>query len=158
MNAPNTARAPTCPPPDFNNAEVENLSLTADISMVFNGASVAAAIIYRNLQADSGVGPDTDLDQVAFFVRGGVFISDTVELIAQYEWGDLDVDGIEELSVITVGINKYFDKHNIKWQTDVGYGLNAVAPQWASSGAGWRGDAPGEDGQTVVRSQLQLLF
>jgi hypothetical protein len=146
------------PPPDFNNAEVENLSLTADVTMIFDGASAAAAVVYRRLDAESGVAADTDLDQIAFLVRGGLFITNTVELIAQYEWGDLDIDGIDELSVVTVGVNKYFDKHNLKWQTDVGYGINAVAPQWASSGAGWRGDSPDEDGQTVIRSQLQLLF
>ena len=146
------------PAPDFNNAEVENLTLTADVSMNFNGASAAAAVMYRTLDADSSVSPDSELEQIALLVRGGVFITDSIELVAQYEWGDLDIDGIDELSVITVGVNKYFDNHNLKWQTDVGYGLNAVAPQWASSGAGWRGDAPDEEGQTVIRSQLQLLF
>ena len=65
---------------------------------------------------------------------------------------------VEDLSVITVGVNKYWNKHALKWTTDVGFGLNQVDPVFAASGAGWRGDVADEDGQIVFRSQLQLMF
>ena len=46
----------------------------------------------------------------------------------------------------------------LKWTTDVGVGLNPVASAFASTALSWRADAPDEDGQVVVRSQLQLVF
>ena len=99
-----------------------------------------------------------DVDQYGFFIRGGLFVMDDLELYAQYEWGDLDVDAIEELQVITLGVNKYWDKHNLKWQSDLGFAFDEVSSAWASDSSGWRADAPGEDGQIVVRTQVQLLF
>ncbi|HRP63092.1 MAG TPA: hypothetical protein PK400_07365, partial [Phycisphaerales bacterium] len=67
---------------------------------------------------------------------------------------------VKDLAVITVGVNKYFSKHAVKWTTDVGYGINEVDPFWGSrgAGAGWRSDAAGDKGQIVIRSQLQLVF
>ena len=141
-------------PGAFNNAEVANTGLTVDATVKFGGASIAGAVIYRTLQTDTA---SPDQDQWGAFIRGGYFICDSCELYAQYEWGDLDSGG-DDLSVITFGFNKYWDRHNLKWQTDVGYGLNPVDAAWAQESAGYRADAPGQDGQIVVRSQLQLLF
>lgn len=146
------------PSPDFNNAEVENFSFTADVTVDFGGASVAGAVVYRNLQTDTGSPGDLDLSQLGFFIRGGYFIADDWELYAQYEWGDLDISGIDDLSVFTIGATKYWAKHALKWQTDFGYGLNSVASSWAQDSTGWRTDAADQDGQIVIRTQIQLLF
>ena len=143
------------PPPDFNNAEVENLGLSADAAAKFDGFSAAISLIYRNLQADE---TGAELEQLALVIQGGVFLTEDLELAARYEWGDLDLAGVEDLSVVTIGINKYWAGHNLKWQNDIGYAFNAVASNWATDTAGWRGDAPDESGQIVVRSQIQLLF
>ena len=143
------------PPPDFNNAEVENLGLSADAAAKFDGFSAAIALIYRNLQADA---TGAELEQLALVIQGGVFLTEDLELAARYEWGDLDLAGVEDLSVVTIGLNKYWAAHNLKWQNDIGYAFNAVASNWATDTAGWRGDAPDESGQIVVRSQIQLLF
>lgn len=146
------------PPPDFNNAEVENLSFTIDATVDFSGASIAAVFVYRNLQTDTGTAADYDLDQVGFFIRGGYFVAETWEVFGQYEWADLDMPGVPDLSVLTFGVTKYWDKHNLKWTTDIGFGLNEVYTTFASDGAGWRADSAGQDGQVVIRSQFQLLF
>jgi hypothetical protein len=143
------------PPPDFNNAEGEALTFTADATWKANGWSVAGAAFYRMLDVDA---TDLDLDQTAFVLRGGYFFQDDLEIYAMYEWGDLDIDGVENLSVITVGVSKFFNKHNLKWQSDIGYGFNAVASAWAVDSAGWRADSGDNDGQIVIRSQFQLLF
>jgi len=143
------------PAPDFNNAEVKNLGVTLDASFEMSGFSIAGAFIYRNLDADA---TGLDLDQYAFIVKGGYFFTDDIEAFAQYEWGDLDISGIDDLSIITVGISKYWDKHNLKWQSDIGFGLNSVASNWAVDSAGWRADSTDNDGQIVIRSQIQLLF
>jgi len=146
------------PPPDFNNAEVENFGATIDVTIDFDGASLAGAFVYRNLQTDTGTPADFDLDQIGFFLRGGWFFTEEWELYGLYEWADLDTAGIDELSVITVGVARYWNKHNLKWQTDIGFGLNEINASFANDGAGWRADSAGEDGQIVFRSQFQLVF
>ncbi len=78
--------------------------------------------------------------------------------VGRYEWSDFDSPGVADLSVVTVGVVRYYNGNLLRWTTDVGVGLNPVDPAFASPRLGWRADAPGEDGQVVVRSQLQLLF
>ena len=65
-------------------------------------------------------------------------VPDEWEIFARYEYGDDDASATDDLSIVTVGFNRYFDKHALKWTTDVGYSFNEVAPIWSSSGAGWR--------------------
>jgi len=142
------------PPPDFNNNEVTNTGLTIDATFLASGWSIAGAFVYRSLDPQTGA----SLDQTGFMARGGYFVADDWEIFGQYEWADADIAGIDDLSVITLGVNKYWDKHNLKWQTDIGIGLNEVNAVFASDGAGWRADPVGSDGQVVVRSQIQLLF
>ncbi|MHC5028881.1 MAG: porin [Planctomycetota bacterium] len=126
---------------------------TADVNMEFGGGTLFASVIGNHNDPDGGV----SRDQYGVVVQGGYFVSNDMELIARYEWGD--ADGVtEDLSVITVGVNRYIVRHNLKWTVDIGYGLNEVGGFWSSSGAGWRTDRPGNDGQIVVRAQFQLLF
>jgi hypothetical protein len=142
------------PPPDSNNNETGNFGLTIDVTAKFNGFSIAGAFAYRSL--DPTTGPV--LDQYGFYVQGGVFVGEEVELYARYEWADADTAGVSNLSVMTIGVTKFWDKHNLKWQTDFGYGFDPVDSTFAQSSAGWLPDSPNEDGQIVIRSQMQLLF
>ena len=66
---------------------------------------------------------------------------------------------------MTFGVNRYFSGHSIKWTSDIGWGLNEVTSTWGDGFlggggdiAGWRTDTAGNDGQIVIRTQLQLLF
>lgn len=136
-----------------NDDELETLAFTADLSLEFGSANAFAAIVYRNLNRDS-----TNVDQLGLVVQGGVFLTDDLEIFARYEWADADSAGLDDLSVITFGVNRFWAKHALKWTTDIGIGLNEIAEPFSASGAGWRTDASGEDGQIVVRSQMQLLF
>lgn len=134
--------------------EVEDFRWTIDGSAKFGNFSLFAAVISRHLSADNAA----DADQYGIVVQGGLFIvPNEWEIFARYEWGDDDTSS-EDLSVLTGGVTRYWAKHNLKWTTDVGYGLNQVSSGWASSSLGWRADPAGEDGQLVVRSQLQLAF
>ncbi|MGI9015186.1 MAG: porin [Phycisphaerales bacterium] len=132
-------------------AEETVFTWTIDASLEFGGANIFAAVVGRHFD-------ESDADQFGFVLQGGVFLTDDWEAFARFEWGDMDVSGQDDLLVATVGVNRYWKKHSLKWTTDIGIGLNEVASGWSSSGAGWRGDASDEDGQVVVRSQLQLLF
>ncbi len=135
-----------------NDDERRFFSWTVDLSVEGGGWNLYAAAVGRHTDRDSG-----NLDEYGFLVQGGVFVTEDLEFFARYEWADDDTDA-DELSVATIGFNRYFHKHTLKWTTDAGYGFNGVNGSFPSSGAGWRVDGVGEDGQIVVRSQLQLLF
>jgi len=137
-------------------SETETLSWTLDASAEFGGANLAAAVVGRSL--DFAAPGMTDLDQIAFVLQSGFFVADDIEVYGRYEWGDDDMLGSDDLSLLTVGFNKYFSKHQLKWSTDIGFAFDSVESTWATTGAGWQTDADGEDGQMVVRSQFQLLF
>lgn len=128
---------------------------TADVLTKYRGVSLFAAVIGNHV-SQLDLGPD--LNQYGVLAQAGWFVCDDLELLARYEWGQSDVAGESDLSIITVGVNRFFARHRLKWSTDVGFGLNPVAATWAAPASGWRADAPGDSGQVVVRSQLQLLF
>lgn len=129
------------------------LRWTADVSAEFGGANAFAAVVGNHVKEDR----EPSLDQFGLVVQGGLFVTEKWEAFARYEWGDADGEAAD-LSMLTVGMNRYVDRHDLKLTADVGYGLNEVGRFWSSSGAGWRRDNRGQDGQVVVRFQLQLLF
>jgi len=51
---------------------------------------------------------------------------------------------------------KYFEGHNVKWTTDIGFGLEPVPVTVPITD--WRADSGSNTGQFVLRSQLQLAF
>jgi len=136
---------------------------TADAALELGGANLYAAVV-GNHQSESDNVPD--FCQYSALVQAGFFATEDLELVSRYEWGDFDLSGVEDLSVLTVGFNRYFAKHRLKWQTDVAYSFNAMNRVsiggnkfgWPVEFQGWRPDAAGSDGQVVVRSQLQMLF
>ncbi len=137
--------------------ETELIEFNLDANLQFDGANVFAAIVWRSLDDAAAV----DRDEMAILVQGGYFLDDDLELIARYEYGDLDGAGGaagDDLNIFTVGATRYFKRHDLKWTTDVGFAMDAVDAAWGGASRGWRADAAGEDGQVVIRSQLQMLF
>ena len=129
------------------------LRWTADITVELGGSSFFAYVVGNHV--DEKTKPI--LHQLGAVAQAGVFINDDWELFGRYEAGDTDGVG-EELSVLTVGANRFFSEHAAKWTMDVGYGFNPVDDFWSSRRAGWLEDDTGESGQIVVRMQMQLLF
>jgi phosphate-selective porin OprO/OprP len=148
-----------------HNNELQTFTCTVDASFESGGWGLYGAFIYRDL--DDNVSGGVSLQQYGFVIQGSVFFADNWEGFARYEYGDPDApsgtDG-DTLSVITFGVNKYWAKHNLKWQTDIGIGLDSVNEDfWSFSGTDWRHDPTGSDGkltdtQVVIRTQLQLLW
>ena len=103
-------------------------------------------------------------------VQGGYFIQEDVELFGRWEYSTIGriafAPADNTLSVMTLGINYWpVGVKNLKWTTDFGYAFTAIAGPGAfgsasgdynSSGNGWNADP--NDGQWLVRTQLQLLF
>jgi hypothetical protein len=135
--------------------ETDVFKWTADCTFEFGGANLFAAVYGSH--DDSNDPAVDDRDMYAFQVQGGVFLTDDLDVYARYEWGDDDSDA-DDLSVLTVGFNRYWYRHNVKFTADVGYAFNGVGDTWQKSLLGWRADTPGEDGQIVLRTQLQLLY
>jgi len=133
-------------------SEADEFCWTADISAQFGGANLFVAVV--GCESDSS----TMGDFFGVLAQGGIFLTDQVELIARYEYANSDIDGIEDLSIVSAGINYFLQRWNVRLTADVGYALNAVDDRWDASAAGYLIDTAGEEGQIVVRSQLQLLF
>jgi hypothetical protein len=144
-------------PPGVDN-EIEDIRLTADVSVEGDGWNAFAAFVYVDLDNDASGADEIDISPWGFVLQGGFFLTEDWEPFLRYEFSDADADDAEDLNIITVGVNRYFNKHGLKWTTDVGFALDGVTSPFGASSVGWRRDLEGEDGQIVFRSQLQLLF
>lgn len=174
------AMAQNLRPNTANSAGVEDMfGLTGDVTVDFGGANLFAYAVYRQVGLNSAIatrdgGTDDGLDQWGFAIQGGFFVTDDVELFARYEYGNSDSDKFrtaslladgENASIVTAGVNWYpmgSANTGIKWTTDVGFALDPVV-DFNSSGGNWLTDQTGagqstQDGQFVLRSQIQLTF
>lgn len=153
--------------------------VTADLTLDFDGANLFAYGVFRRVnlagEVDTRGGEQSDgMNQWGAVAQGGVFLTDNLELYARYELGNTDTDQfrtvapgvtLELASVATVGCNYYFGGNNdVKWSNDIGYAFNPLG-DFAANGASWLVDFSGDtnggftnEGQWVIRSQLQLLF
>ncbi len=144
---------------EFGTADVEQeiFQWTLDGSFKFGGANLYAAAIGTHIDSDAMV----SRDEMGFLLQGGVFLNDDWELIGRFEMGDLDGAGTieDDLSILSFGVNRFWNRHALKWTTDIGYAFDAVDSAWGGAGRGYRADASvNDDGQVVIRSQLNLLF
>jgi hypothetical protein len=134
------------------NDEASIFRVNLDGSVKWQKLSALGAIV-ANYQDNS-----TDLDQYGALLQLGYFINRDMEAHLRYEWGTSDLPGEEDLSIVTIGIDRHWAKHQVRVVFDLGYSFNSVSSFWANSNAGWRTDAADENGQIVVRSQFELNF
>jgi len=132
---------------------------TVDGLYKVEGFSIMAAI--NGLSTDNQSGDD--FDDLGVLVQAAYMITDQLQPYVRYDF--LDIDGADEINMITAGANYYFKKHNAKFTADIVYGLDPLvsAPSRRindpfSDGLGLLKDASGEDGQIAFRTQFQLLF
>lgn len=133
----------------------EIVQWTVDASVEFGGANLFGYVVGRHVTN----APSGDLDQLGVVGQGGFFVAPTIELFGRYEWGDAD-NGTSNLSIATAGANWYISKQRLKVTGDFGYGFDAVSSFFGapSSIAGWRTDTAGDNGQWVMRVQVQVMF
>ncbi|MHC4651930.1 MAG: porin [Planctomycetota bacterium] len=147
-------------------ADVDQTILTGDLSWEFGGGNLFAAIIYNSLDAPSGI---SDADQLGIVLQGGYYLNDTWELYGRYEYADLDLSGLDDVSIVSIGVNKYFADHHAKWTTEIGFALEPVLGNDEAAGisdgepgafplAGWQIDPDNEDGQITIKTQIQIVF
>ncbi|MCA9291305.1 MAG: hypothetical protein KDA25_09255 [Phycisphaerales bacterium] len=133
--------------------ETETFIATIDAQIEGGGWNAAGYFVYRSLDVNGG----TNADQYGFVVQGGINLAEDTELFGRFEYGDDDT-AADELMIITVGINKYFAKHQVKWTTDVGFALDGVTATFADATKDWRTTPTTNDSEYVIKTQLQLLF
>ena len=128
---------------------------TADVTVDFGGANIMGAFYWDNV--DNG----TSENPYGFTVQGGLFVSDDVELVARYEFGDADSAALDnEFSTATIGANWYLAQNTAKFGANFGYAFDGIGNTWgfAASGNNWLQDTAGEDGQWMVQAQLSFSF
>jgi len=142
---------------DSNTAGAADLfGATADVTFDFGGANVMGAFYWDNVDnATVGQNP------YGFTLQGGFFVSDDIELVARYEFGDADTNLTDnDFSTLTLGANWYLAQNTAKFGFDIGYAFDGIGNTWgfASSGNNWLQDAANEDGQWMLQAQLSFSF
>ena len=134
--------------------ETDAILMSFDASFEFGGSNVFFEAIYMDV--DQG-GPSGARNPFGFVVHGGHFVTEKLEIVARYEYADLDpLVPPDTINILTVGANWYFHRNRLKLSGDFGYAFDAVpvTQQYTD----YRRDVPFASGQIVVRIQLQLLF
>ncbi len=132
--------------------EPEILRWNLDGSLKVQRLGVLVAVLGNHQQDFQPV------DQYGVLLQTGYLLTDSMEAHVRYEFGDSDIPGDEDLSILTVGIDHHWARHQVRLVADVGYAFNSVSAFWANPLAGYRADAPGENGQIVARMQVELNF
>ena len=98
-------------------------------------------------------------------VQGGFYVTPKLELYGRWEfgWWKQEIDEVtalnfSDMSTLEFGVNYYLQGQDVKWSTDIGFGLTRIGDAWANDIAGWRVDTEGAEPQIVIRTQLQLMF
>jgi hypothetical protein len=102
-------------PPTGVDGEVERMILTGDAQIEFGGANLFAAVMWSDMDSDVAA---LDTNPIGVVVQGGWYFNEDCELFGRYEWIDFDVPGSEDVSIITLGVNKYFSGHRPQRQVD----------------------------------------
>lgn len=136
---------------------------TIDVSWEGDGFNAYFAYILTDI--DFNITGTSDPSMDAFVIQGGYYLDESWEIYARYESADFDVTMVEDLGIFTFGVNKYIAGHNAKWTTDISFGTDSVTGAATSVGlappsglTGFAADDGTEDGQVVLRTQLQILF
>ena len=139
------------------------LTWTIDGSIESNGINVYTAAMGGHVD-NRGISPDKD--NYGFLLQSGwMIVPDKVEPFARLEY--IDMDGASYNRLATIGVNRYFNKHNAKFTMDLVYSFDTLTSalknepfgaSGVSSGIGLLKDDGDADGQFAFRSQFQLLF
>ena len=166
-----------------NNQPNEWYAMTADVSMMYGGATFFGSVFVNSIQSGSAfVAGQNNFDDPALFdiggsnvwgmvVQGSYYMTPKWEVFGRYEYGNATINGIDEitnpngtttldngnaLSILTIGANWYLDGEDLKWTTDFGVAIDSLDGVWWNGPNGWRASEDG--GELVFRSQLQLRF
>jgi len=159
------------------------LAATADISVMYGGASIFGSIFYHH--TDSGLAyvqggnnfstPDYfDIgknESWGAMIQAAYYLTPKWEVFGRFEYGYANPEGIvritspsgtrsldqgNALSILSGGVNWYIDGEDFKWSSDVGVAFDGVDGVWWNGDNGWR--VTSEQNEIVLRSQIQIAF
>jgi hypothetical protein len=135
-----------------------NYGFVVDAAAGFGGFNLYGAWYW--VEDDGFTNQAIDSTTNGLLVEGGFFLTDDIELVGRWEYGDLDnLVPLDLQSTFGVGVNWYFMRNRLKWQSDVNYAYQSMGTDgFAVSSNGWYGDAPGANGQWLIRSQISFNF
>lgn len=148
----------TVPANDLN----DFLSWTCDVTYENAGLTLFGAVVGRHSLHEGRA-----IDQHGVLLQAGCQVApDELEPFVRYEYIDFDgvtnvgaggvAVGDSSLNLVSAGFNYYFDRHGLKFTAEAVHALDNIP--FTAAATGLLQDDPGEDGQTVVRTQLQLFF
>jgi len=130
---------------------------TVDATIAFGGANIMGAFFWNNLDNAPGGAENP----YGFTIGGGVFVTDEIEIVARYEYGNADSTAADnDFSAATLGANWYLAKNTAKMGLNFGYAFDGIGATWgtAASGNNWLTDSGTEDGQWMIQAQLSFSF
>jgi hypothetical protein len=133
-------------------ADIDSDSWTVDGSIEYNGLSLYAAYVEADIDGLAAT-PEGTVVQGGYNIPVG---ENSLEPFVRWEQLDVDVAGADDVEVLTIGVNYYLDGHNAKFTLDVMMAQDPIPA--GNSVTNLLADAAGEDDQTVLRAQFQLLF
>jgi hypothetical protein len=156
---------------EYGNADAtKSYGWTVDATLIGDGWTLFAYMVETTGKTR---GTALEQDSSGWLVQGGMMISANAELFAQYQQGEINdatfAQGSNDMSVFRVGMNYWpvAGSNNLKWTTDIAWAPDSLANGVAVTGigfadwvgrSGWRPDSQNNDGQMLLRTQLQLLF
>jgi hypothetical protein len=147
--------------PTTGRDEVRFFSVTGDLSVEWGGANVFVSAYWAYLDSAriAFSQPGDNFHLFGFMAQAGVYVAPKWEIFARFEgiaFSAKTVPTLTDFMVISAGVNYYIDGHDLKWTTDLSFGLSEVS--FAPDITGFRTDAEGDDPQIVLRTQFQILF
>lgn len=133
----------------------DRLAWNVDAGLLGDGWSAHAAYLGHTAQDLNAAGEPESIH--AFYAQGGLFLTETVELVARYEHA-LTSEDDDTLSIVVAGVNWFVYGRALKLSSDLTYALEPVSGTFARPDDGLLADGPGRGGQIAWRLQLQLMF
>jgi hypothetical protein len=132
--------------------------VTADASLLFDGASFFVSGVYHRIKDFRLNGPLLDIDWYGVVAQGSTYVTNSTEFYSRFEaGGSSDNLGGDPLQLLTFGVNHYLDGQDMKLSADVGFSFGEIPGTLANSLTGWRRNGKKSD-QVVIRTQLQMMF
>jgi hypothetical protein len=170
----------------FGGGNNERITVTADASFNFGGATLFGALYYSNSEtkwsrstggnintASPSLRGTTNLMGVV--LQGSMYMSPKWEVFARYEYIDpitqpefnafenaagqpiAPVPTMSPLSIATLGANWYIDGQDLRWSFQVGYSFNEITPVSATVDNGFRALSRATN-ELVILTQFQMQF
>lgn len=115
----------------------------ADASWKYRKLEVGAQYAHSDQVIDNAI-----VGTVAFDV------TENIQPFARGEWAS--VEGEDDMTVFTAGVNYYMANRAIKWTNQVGYAVEEITATWDTTNTGWAANT--DEGEFVFVSQFQVLF